>query len=152
MAKTILALYYVLFLTGSRKDDTYHLARAIDGERPSLVCLYGAHDPVCQQLADDIGRVVLNRLDAKWCGSVQECVNTGFWGAADVEFPEPWAVESAMRVLESSRRSNHFYVFLIDDCDKLELEKEDATYTFSNGTFGFYFYDRHTRWQTKETS
>ena len=146
MAKTILALYCVLFLTGSRKDDTYHLARAIDGERPNLVCPYGAYDPVCRQLADDIGRVVLNRLDAKWCDSVESCVDNGFWGAADVEFPEPWAVESARRVLDSPKRSSHFYLFSIDDCNKLKLRKEDADYVFSNGVFGFYFYDRHTQW------
>ena len=125
----------------------YYLARAIQGERPDLVC---PKLDECSGLPEKIGQVVLNRLDAGWCGSIQECVDSGFWGAREIALPDPWAVQAARNVLAADTTTDEFYVFSIHDVSKLELDLDDALYTAQGNGYALAFYGRDTDWR-KET-
>lgn len=137
-----IVLFYVL--VGVSVEE-HHLARAIQGERPDLVCS-SILDSRCQHLSDSIGQVVINRLEANWCDSIQECVDSGFWGAQNVNLPDSWAIESARRVLQKNEVTSSFYVFSIPDTEKLGLSLSDSLfYVLGNGS-GLVFYDRKTTW------
>ena len=138
-------LVFVSFWNNAPPPDVYHLARAIEGERPDLVCP-GIYDTQCQELADRVGQAVLNRLNAGWCESVQACVDGGFWGAEVVMVPQRWAVESALRVLLSPVETDDFYVFSVHDREKLGLQKGDANFVLESGEWGLYFYGPNTTW------
>lgn len=136
MTPALLALF--LALSGATVDEMT-LATAIQGERPDLV----TGDPV---LGEHVGQVVLNRLDAGWCDSIQQCVNGGFWGAKKVGFPDQWALDIARRVIERKEITNTFYAFGLHDCEALGLKLEDSLYYQRNGVFGIAFYGRDTEW------
>lgn len=138
MSIMTILVYALLLMT----PDEYHLARAIDGERPNLVCP-NLDKPECKSLADRVGQVALNRKKAGWCSSIETCVNKGFWGAKDISVPRQWAVESAKRVLDRDTLTDDFFVFSRADRDKLGLSTEEANFSAWREGWGLYFYSNN---------
>lgn len=136
MKKIALLLFYLL---SDYNADELELARAIAGEQPDLV----SHDSA---LAEHVGQVVLNRLDAGWCPTIPLCVEAGFWGAVQIDIPPNWALEAARRLLERGEITNDFYVFSRADCHKLGLEFEHANYWQCSEHFCLAFYGPETVW------
>jgi hypothetical protein len=109
-----------LILSGASYDE-YILARAIEGEAAPFVKL----NP---EIADRVGVVALNRLNAGWCSNIENCVLDGFWGIRNVRIPNQAALESAQRVLKGeANQTNDLFVFSLQDCEALNLDMNLAT-------------------------
>ena len=136
-ARIILLLFFAL---ANADQDELYLARAIQGERPDLVS-------PSLDLASRVGQVVLNRLDAGWCSTIQSCVESGFWGAETILVPDQWALDLARDLLERREITKDFYVFSAGDCKMLGLDMNETTHAVENDEYGLYFFDRELEWE-----
>jgi hypothetical protein len=133
----------IFLLIHSISIDEYHLARAIQGERPDLVSSL-------PDLADRIGYVAINRLEAGWCSSMEQCVREGFWGAESVKWPDEWAVESAKRVWNGgAKHTDLFYVMSLEDTNNLKITEKPLYREVGPHGLGLVFYGRTLKWNTK---
>jgi len=92
MSKAI-ALAIVLTLGSSRAaqqvqlDDRYYMAKAVQGE-------VGVMGDLRLQTGTWIVHVILNRQASRWFPSqIKDVVDQGFYGAATIAEPDPWAYE-----------------------------------------------------------
>ena len=128
----------LLFVLSGISEDVYHMARAIHGEGPKLVCPNLDCD-----LPERIGQVIFNRYKAGWCDTIENCVDEGFWGAERVIIPDSWAIHAAERILERKETTDTFFVLSIQDCEALGLDTDEALHFVQNGIWGLAFYGEH---------
>lgn len=129
-----LALYLIM-VTASL--DQYWIARAIQGEGADLM-----DDPVATGRA--IAHTILERRDIGWCDTIEQCVKEGYWGVANTEFPDEWAIAIAKEV--GSRKTNAVYVMSSEDCNKLRIDKGQAVLTMAGSHHALYFFERDLKW------
>lgn len=137
------AIALFLILSGASLDE-YTLATAIEGEAAMFLSNQSS-------VADRVGQVVVNRLEAGWCKTIRECVDGGFWGAQYVRIPTQAALESAQRVLKGeTNQTNDMFVFSASDVEALNLGMDLATHIARKGDWVLAFFNNNINLKEKQ--
>lgn len=129
-----LALYLIMVAATLNQ---YWIARAIQGEGADLM-----DDPVAAGRA--IAHTILERRNAGWCDTIEQCVREGYWGISNVEFPDEWAIAIAKEI--GPKKTNAVYVMSFEDCKKLKIDKGQAVLVMTGSHHALYFFERDLKW------